>query len=175
MKLAAISTPVVRQAPASQAATPAKEAEAPKESFLAKMARRDSEPVTVSRVAINTLKGAVGGAVCGHFISSSKGRSIGFNAAAGAAVGGGLLGLGGAFVGALAGDKAAKYGGTGLVVGAAAGGALGAAGGYVDYLLNSALPWTPAINGAVLGASGALIGGIYSLATQKAPEQKPAA
>jgi hypothetical protein len=175
MKLAAVNnTPVVRQAQANQAAAPAKEAEAPKESFLDKMARRDKAPVTISRVAINTLRGAVGGAICGHFIDSNKSRSVGMNAAMGAAVGGVACGAIGTAFGAFAG-KPLEYGGGGLLVGAAAGGALGAAGGYVNYVLNSALPWSPAVNGAVLGAGGALIAGVYSLATQKAPTEQAAA
>ncbi len=175
MKLAAVSTPVVRQAPASQAAVAAKEAEAPKDGFLDKVSRWSEGPTTVSGVAMRTVHGAVFGAIGGHLISGNQARSIGMNAALGASLAGGLCGLGGALWGALEGDKALKYGGTGLLVGGAAGGAVGAAVGYADNWLNSALPWTPAINGAVLGAGCALVGGVYSLATQKKPEQQPAA
>jgi hypothetical protein len=174
MKLAAVSTPVVRQAPASQAAV-AKETEVPKDSFLDKVSKFNEGPTTPSGVAMRTIQGAVFGAIGGHVISGNKARSIGLNAALGAAIGGGGLGVGGLIVGALSGDKALKYGGTGLLVGGLTGGVLGAGVGYADNWLNSALPWTPAINGAVIGGGFALIGGIYSLATQKKPEQQPAA
>ena len=140
-----------------------------KVSLLEKMDGLGKKPATVTSVLRNAAISAGFGAISGHFIDSHQGRSIGINAAALAGVSGLVIGLPTALITGLAtnnGAKALQYGAIGFVGGAAAGGVFGAVAGQVNYLLNHALPWSPAVNGAVLGGGLSLATGVGTLISQ---------
>jgi hypothetical protein len=146
-----------------------------KVSLLDKMEALNNKPATITNVLRNAAVSAGFGALTGQFIDSHQGRSVGLNAFAAAGVGGVIVGLPTAlFTGLATSDssKALKYGAIGFAGGAAAGGVLGAVAGQVNYLLNHALPWSPAINGAVLGGGFSLASGVTSLVRQAHKEHQ---
>ena len=158
------------------ASAPARANEAPKdaavestpsESFEPSEKKTDKGKLAV-KIVLNTLYSAGAGALAGHYIHGSDARSTTYGAIAGGVIGSGVGALAGGGYGWLKDSENTKMWSLG---GAAVGGAAGAAifglVGHIDHVINSALPWSPAVNGAVIGGSLALAGGIYQMATAK--------
>lgn len=110
---------------------------------------------------LNVAYGAGTGALFAHLTAGNPAATLVANAipvAIGATVIGGMVGGFAAMVAAKNGKSGTKAfllwgGGTALGVGATLAGAA-----YVGHKVLTAMPWTPAVNGAVLGAAGGLVG-----------------
>lgn len=124
-----------------------------------------SKEMTWSKLALRTAYGAGAGALCGKYIDGNRHTSVTYQVtsnAIGFGVGAGLLG---GVLGIFEGHPI-RDGAIGLAGGAAVGAGIGYLQGNINYLLNSALPWSPAINGAVLGGGGTLVSGLVQMAYQ---------
>ena len=160
MQITAPSNLVVRSTQTQQPAPPAPPAaeQAPAENFTPSKPEKEApKKPTWQRVLVHTAIGAASGAMYGNWLNGSFSRNVALNV--GLAAGGGALICGalGAGAGALEGGKAGQYFLLGAGVGAAGGAVLGLAEASIDHLVRSMMPFSPAINGAILGGiSGAL-------------------
>ena len=107
---------------------------------------------TWQKVLLNSAWGGVTGAIYGNWINDSLGRNLALNVGAGA-VGGGLIGgLVGGGLGAFN-NEAGKGLLWGAGIGVVGGGTLGLLSGGIDHLIRTAMPFSPMVNGAILGAA----------------------
>lgn len=165
MQLTATSNFLVRSTQTPPAAPPAAEPPAPTsptEVFTPTTPEpepakeKETKRPSWQRVLVHTALGAASGAVYGNWLNNSFSRNLALNVGIAAGAGGAVCGLVGAGIGAFN-NEAGKGFLWGAGIGVVGGAALGALDASIDHLIRSAMPFSPAINGAILGGiSGAL-------------------
>lgn len=148
-----------------------------KVTILSALSYISESPKTFTQVLAQTTLAAGAGSVSGALVDSHHGRSVGFGAAGGALGGAVVIGAAAGVVGGLATRSVStglKCAGGGAAAGAVVGALFGAASGQVNYMLNTALPWSPAVNGAVLAGGSTFARGVYHLVTNAKHEHDAA-